>query len=490
MNRPLPHTPRSLTVAPPAEPAFEFPQLDTHEQEASAGLSPVQIIVLLRAIWKPALLSTLILLILSVVTIKFLPKTYTATAELIVDTNNKDPLAAQDFPLSLLNNYVATQLELIQGPVVLYAVTDRLNLSADSEFGSSSAADSRSRRDYAEANLAHDVVAEQGKGGQILYLSVSLKDSVKAATVANAIADVYLEQERSRINDPAGERAKRYAEQIAELREKVAVAQENLDQYSKQKGITNVTANADPTNPDTDTQALNSLEAKLLDAQNARRALEARLSGSEVSSNDALASPAMQQLQAQLHAQQAQLVELSATLGPKHPKVLEVKAEIESTQQALKQETAALGANTATELTRAKALEAQYVQAVADQRSKVMHIRELQGEGGKLALELQSAQAVYKRALDGYDQIMFASVGDYTNVSVVNRATPPVGSKPNKPKLLFMSSFFSIVFGAGLPFLYELLLNRRIRCKDDIERSLGIPVLAQFRAAAPTREPA
>jgi len=68
-----------------------------------------------------------------------------------------------------------------------------------------------------------------------------------------------------------------------------------------------------------------------------------------------------------------------------------------------------------------------------------LRLREVQGEGGKLALELESAEAVYKRALDGYDQIMFASVGDYTNVSIVNRADPPVGSKPNKPKLFSMA---------------------------------------------------
>jgi len=36
------------------------------------------------------------------------------------------------------------------------------------------------------------------------------------------------------------------------------------------------------------------------------------------------------------------------------------------------------------------------------------------------------------------------------------------------------------MFGGGVPFFYELLLDRRVRCRDDIERSLGIPVLAQF----------
>jgi hypothetical protein len=34
--------------------------------------------------------------------------------------------------------------------------------------------------------------------------------------------------------------------------------------------------------------------------------------------------------------------------------------------------------------------------------------------------------------------------------------------------------------GIGGPLVYGLLFNRRLRCRDDIERSFGIPVLAQF----------
>jgi uncharacterized protein involved in exopolysaccharide biosynthesis len=449
-------------------------------QGGQLGFSISQIVAIARAYWKLALLIWLVITAASAVIIKFLPKTYTATAELIVDTNNKDPLAGQEFPLNLLNNYVATQTELIQGPVILLSVVDRLNLTEDQDFAASQRAGLAGRRDYAAARLGEALQVEQGRGGQLLYLSVSSRDPNKAAMLANAITDVYLEEQRRRINEPAGQRAQRYAQQISELRTKVALAQEKLADYRKQKGITNVTPDADPDNPDPETQALNSIEGRLLDAQNARRAVESRMSGAPISSDEALASPAVQQLQGQLRAQQAQLVQLSATLGPQHPKVLETKSQIEATQLALKQETSALGANTATELSRAKALEAQYQQAADEQRAKVLRLREIQGEGGKLALELESAEAVYKRALDGYDQIMFASVGDYTNVSIVNRADPPVGSKPNKPKLFGMAAFLALAFGAGVPILYELLLNRRVRCRDDIERSLGIPVLAQF----------
>jgi hypothetical protein len=37
------------------------------------------------------------------------------------------------------------------------------------------------------------------------------------------------------------------------------------------------------------------------------------------------------------------------------------------------------------------------------------------------------------------------------------------------------------VLGLGIPLGYELF-NRRVRCRDDLERHHGIPVLAEFGA--------
>ena len=82
---------------------------------------------------------------------------------------------------------------------------------------------------------------------------------------------------------------------------------------------------------------------------------------------------------------------------------------------------------------------------------------------------------------------MFASVGDYRNVQVVSRATSPTrASKPNKIKLLLMAAVAALGLGLVLPLLYELLMDRRLRCRDDIERAFRIPVLMEFNAIPTT----
>jgi capsular polysaccharide biosynthesis protein len=116
----------------------------------------------------------------------------------------------------------------------------------------------------------------------------------------------------------------------------------------------------------------------------------------------------------------------------------------------------------------------------------VLAVRKLQDEGTKYVLELESAQSVYKRALDGYDQIMFASGDHYTNVNFVSRAVPAMkATKPNKPKLVIMGALAGLFLGLAAPFGYELILARRVRCRDDFERDFGVPVLSEFDAIEP-----
>ena len=447
------------------------------EQLSSPGMSMPQLLAIARAYWKLSLLIAVFTISLAAVAIKFLPRTYTATATLIVNADTKDPLAGRDFPVEMLGNYVATQTELMLSEVVLLPVVDRLHLAQDPRYSAGFVGGPEALRQYIAKNLALSVLIATGRGGQLLYVEASARTPDRAAEIANTIADVYMEQDRKRLNDPAGERAGRYAEELTELRDKVAAAQDKVTAFRKQNGLAEITATAG----DSEVQALNNLQERLLETQNLRRSLEAKQSGQQASANEAMASASVQQLKALLSTQTSQLAQMSATYGPQHPKVRELNAQIALTRQSLATETNALSENTSTELARTRELEQKYARAVAEQQGKVLNLRQSQADGGKLVLELESAQSVYKHALEGFDQIMFAAVASHTNVGFVSRAVPPLrSSKPNKIKLLLVAILAGIGLGIGAPVAYELFYNRRLRCRDDIEREFGIAVLADF----------
>ena len=263
---------------------------------------------------------------------------------------------------------------------------------------------------------------------------------------------------------------------MAELKAKVTAAQERVTQFRRRSGLSDIAGRND-----SDAQALSSLEQQLLDVQSTQRVAEARGVGVRAVSGDVLTSPTIQVLKRELTTQEAQLAQLGTTYGSQHPKLLELKSQITATRSALAREIGAYTNNNSTQVLAGRQLEKSLGRAVNDQRARDLAVRQQQDEGAKFLLELESAQAVYKRALEGYDQIMFASDGKLTNVSLMSRAIPAVtATKPKKLKYLLAGAMAAAFAGLTGPLVYELWLRRRVRCRDDLERDFGMPVLVEF----------
>ncbi len=470
---------RPALPAPAQESDYALPFGTADEESSGGGMSLAQVMSILYAYRWYSLITMVVLIVILALGIKLLPKVYVATATLIVNYETKDPLSGRDSPAGETNTYIPTQIELMMSRVVLQPVVDRLKLTADREFTNGFAGPPAALNEVVTKTL-HDKTLwiQQGMGSQLLYINASSKSPNRAQAIANAVADEYLAQEKERANAPAGERAERYATELAELRAKSIAAQDRLTEFRQQHAMTEVDADK----IDVEGAGLLDLQAKLQDAQNQRRQLEARQVSGTANSDVVLDSPAVQTLRGKLAAQEAQMAELRTTLGPKHPKVVELDSQMEATRRSLADEVHSISANSSLQLSRARDLEAKYQSAVNTERTRLLARRGIQDQSAKLVLELQSAQATYKKALDGYDQIVFASAGNNKDVSLVSRADMPVkADKPNKLKLFLAACVASLGLGLGWPFAYEMLLNRRLRCRDDLERHFGIPVLAQLQ---------
>jgi uncharacterized protein involved in exopolysaccharide biosynthesis len=69
----------------------------------------------------------------------------------------------------------------------------------------------------------------------------------------------------------------------------------------------------------------------------------------------------------------------------------------------------------------------------------------------------------------------------FASASVVTRAKAPIEStKPPKMALLAGGVILALLLAVLAPLFRELFFNRRVRCRDDVEREFGIPVLAEF----------
>jgi uncharacterized protein involved in exopolysaccharide biosynthesis len=461
------------------EPVAEY--IDAPQAEAPTGLSVTQIVAIMSAHWRLSLIIFISVLALAAVVTKLMPKTYTAIATLMVSYEDNDPLASKAFPAGLPGGFFETQIALMKSSEVLDPVIERLQLGSDPEFAAGNRGGDATIRDWVEGKLRKNLDIEQGQGGsQLIYVTASANSAAKAADIANMVAVVYTEQLNERVSGPASERAKRYSEELADLKKKVEVAQDAVTKFRAHTGTIDLDAKVD-----LDMDTLTNLEHRLLDTRNALRSNEAHATGNQNVSANVLASSTVQKLREEEARLRSKMAQLRTEFGPNHPQVVELQSQIDandaSLSAALKTYSSAVSSDIVVGSNEVASLE----RAVEAQRQKVLEGRKFRDEGAKYELELESAQAVYKRALDGYDQIMFASTGHLANVNLASRARAPVkAEKPNAIKNMAIGAFLGLLLGIGGPFLFEML-NRRVRCRDDVERLFGIPVLTEFSPLLP-----
>jgi uncharacterized protein involved in exopolysaccharide biosynthesis len=437
---------------------------------SSPGISMAQIVSILRANLKRSLITLAVLVCVSSVLIKILPHSYVATATLIVNHGDRNPLAEPAIAAGGWDvTFIPTQIELIQSPAVLQPVIDQLHLMSSKEWVAGFKGPEAALREAVLTELTKSLNVYQGVGSDLLYIDASAKVPDEAAAIANAVASQYLQLNQQRIDQPAEQNAALYSKELEQLREQTIQAQEQVTAFRQSHSMIDLV----PGNGDEAETTLTDLEAKLLAAENQERNVQAQL-GSQAWGVASAQAPGAGDLAANLSTEETELARLRQTLGPRHPQVLELESQIAATKRTL-------ASGLASQLADAQKLVTQYSAAVQAQRQLVLSQRRVQDQGTKMLLELDSAEATYKRALDGYSQIQFASTGASNDVTLVSRAVPPVKAlKPNKPKFFMMALVFSIGLAFGIPFVFELFLNRRLRCRDDLERNFGIPVLAQF----------
>ncbi len=461
--------------SPSGAPPFALPP--ESDEEGAHGLSLFQVLTVLGAYWKVSTAIAVVCVGLSAALIKMMPKLYTATATVMMSYEVNDPLAGKEFPLGLLASYMATQIEIMQSREVLITVVDQLGLTHNPDFTRGYSGGPRELRDWVKDEVADSLTVAQGNfQSQLIYIKASARSPVTAAALANAVANVYLEQHVGHTEAPA-ETAARYQARVAGLKSAVETLEQKIAKFREQNGITDLNGVAN----DAEQNALNNLEQRYQEAQNTRRAAEVRQAADQTESDQAVNSVLVQNLKTQLSNEQAELAEKRATLGPRHPRILELESQIQATQQSLESALRAYVGGTSVDLAEARRLEEKLRSAVEEQRARVVKLRNIQDEGSNLTMQLESAQTAYKRALDSGDVVAAPTTDPYSNAHLLTRAEPPVRSdKPNKPKLFLMACAGGVGLGLVLPLLYELLLHRRIRCRDDLERTFGIDVLMEL----------
>ncbi len=454
-------------------------------------MNPQQFLLALRARFR-VLTLVLVTTVLAATVVSFLlPKTYRATASLLVESKDEQSLS-NVLPLILPQeklSYLQTQMDIITSKRVARKVVQDLKLA---ESPSTQAAFKKaaggygSIEDWLVESLLIKLKVETSQSS-IIQVTFSSVDPRYSAGIANAFAKAYIDTMLELRVEPTQKAAAWYDEQLKSLRANLEDAQAKLTNYLQREGIVSTDERLD-----VDSIRLGALSDQLVKAQeqtfqwNAReqQAREfLKRDGSLERLPDVLDNPFIQRLKTDLHQGEAKLQELATQYGSNYPQYQRQLSENRSLREKLDAEMRKVVAGIVSSARQNRQRESDLTKAMATQRARLLELKDNRNEFTVLRRNVESAERAYDTAMQRHVVSQVESRASQTNVTVLNPAAVP--GKPSQPKIalnIALSVVVGAMLGIGIVMLMEMF-DRRVRSRSDL--NLDVPLLVVLNTWQP-----
>lgn len=454
-----------------------------------------QFIAVLRARWIVfvAVLGGMIALALAISLL--LPPRYKAEASVVVDFK-PDLVSAAALGGGTSMAFIATQVDIINSPTVAQRVVRDLKLldqpALRQQWRDITGGEGNFELWVMNAIQQYmDVVPS--RVSNVITITYKAPDPKFAAAVANAFMHAYIATALDLRVDPARKYSSFFDTQLKESRDALEKAQGRLSAFQRANGII-----ATDERLDVENARLNELSSQLvgvtalLTEATSRNA--AVRSGQTDRMQEALASPLVIQLRADINRGEAKLKELGARLGDNNPQVVEARASLAETRQRLDAELQRVSGSVGVADSIMRQREVQLRAEMEAQRTRVLKMKATRDEGAVLQREVENAQQAFNAISQRLNAASLESQTTQSNVNVLSEARAP--NDPSFPRLglnLVIAIVLGIIFGI-LGALLREYSDRRIRSESDVVNLLGLPVVGVlprrqsrliFRRAAP-----
>ena len=438
-----------------------------------------QFLQIIKARSKIIVLTLACTLLTTVAVSLLLPKTYKATATVVLNYKGVDAVTGQTAPAAMMPGYVATQVDIINSLSVAMQVVDRLKLADNPDVKQSFIHETEGKGDikaWLARLLQKNLNVVPSRESSVLDITFMNPSPEFAALVANAYAAEY-QQTTIRLKvDPLRKASVFFNEQIKTLRDNLEAAQGRLSKYQQDKGIFSVDNRLD-----VESARLNDLSTQLVGVQGQKAEAQSRQhqikNGGANESPDIVSNPLIQNLKAQLTQAQAKFADVAQNLGENHPQYKGLKAEVDELRSEINAHIR-LTSNSVTGSARIlQQREAEVSAALQEQKNRVLELNRARDELTVLSREVESAQRAYESSVNRFNQTSLEGQSNQADVSVLTPALPPVD--PASPRILLnilLSLFFGSFLGLVLATLAEFV-DRRIRSDNDLAQASAVPVL-------------
>ena len=324
-------------------------------------------------------------------------------------------------------------------------------------------------------------VSQEGRS-HMLQIEVQSESPFKAARIANAVANLYVEsrlESRAHENSSTG---KWLDQQIATLRARVDTAERAVEDYRRKEGLYQ-TKQAGVTE-----QQLGELNTQLILAQTEMASAKAKLSDASIllrgktrsldSVPAVLSSPTIIALKQQEAEVERHAAELSSTYGKKHPEVQNVLAEKTDIQRKIRVEVQRIVQGLRNEANTAEARYNALRQNLAQLKGQMGQSNTKSVKLHELEREADASRNLYQNFLLRYQETQAQQNFIGADSRVVSLAVPPLSpAYPPRKLMLVLGGLAGLALGAFLALLGEQM-DRSFRTADEVEEETQLPMLA------------
>ena len=372
---------------------------------------------------------------------------------------------------------VESETRILTSDKVLRRVVESERLTSDAEFGAGGRSlmsmlraalglDSNAKPADAELaalrQLQRNVTAKRSERTYVVDLMVDTADPEKSARIANAIAQAYPDEQTAARAEAARRVADSLLSRLSELRERVRIAEEQVERYKREHNIVGAGGRL------VDEQQLTDLNNQLSTAK--ARTAEAKARYEQVlrpqrvgadpgATAEAVQSNTIGRLREQYATVARQEANLAAELGPRHPWVVDARAQVRNAQQLITEELGRVAEANRNDYERALANENSLAGSLDGLKRKAMDTSLAFVKLRELERESEASRAVYESFLVRAREMREQERLDTANVRILSDAQPPQDRQwpPRRLIMLLAALLAGILGGVGLAYVVELL---------------------------------
>ncbi|MCX7093233.1 MAG: polysaccharide biosynthesis tyrosine autokinase [Methylobacter sp.] len=441
---------------------------------------------------------------------------YTATAQLLIGINATKVVDIEEVMTGNFKGDAAVigEMEVIKSRELAHKIIDQLHLEQYPEFNPKPQKpgllaqfsfknllpeswkeamgmikiDSRTAEEKEEARLTRltniflsKLKVSQVKRSQVINVAFESQDPKLAAKIANEVADKYIVGQLQAKFDATKKATDWLNDQLVELKQKVESSERAVEQYRKTHELLEVSKEVGLSQ-----QQMSEVNSQLIIARAQRAEAEAKYqqveaiakSGRDIDSvAEVLNSSLISSLRQQESEVQRKYSEMLVEFGQRHPRMIQMQAELEDIQAKVRSEVKKVAASLRNSMDVARAREGSLSSSLRQMESKTSGSNQAEVQLHALEREATANKALFETFLGRFKETASTQGIAQADARVISFAEIPLGASYPKRNLLLMSSVVgALLFGVFLVFILEML-NPGVRSPEQIQDLFNMSTL-------------